>query len=294
MIEKLLGDYSKLIRNALDGYLKSSEDKPYARLIEAMRYSLLAGGKCIRPALVLEFYRQFNDDYEKAIPVACAFEMVHAYSLIHDDLPAMDDDDMRRGKPSCHIAFSEQTALLAGDALQSLAFETALLCDTDSIKPENIIGATLEIARAAGVHGMAGGQMMDLANEGKKIGLDELSFMHGLKTGAMIQGAARAGCVLAGASQREIDAAGRYAAAVGLAFQIVDDILDVTANESELGKPIGSDNINQKSTYVSLLGLKKSKEAAAALTQEAKDAVKGFKYSRTLCELADYLAARRY
>ncbi len=292
MIEKMLEKYSALTESALEEYIAQT-DKPYAELINAMRYSLFAGGKRLRPALLLEFYRQFDDNYEKALPMACAFEMVHTYSLIHDDLPLMDDDDLRRGKPSCHIAYSESTALLAGDALQALAFETALSCDGEYFPQRRITAAARELAHAAGVHGMAGGQMLDLAGEGRALTVDELRLMENLKTGAMITGAARAGCILAGAAAEDIVSAEKYAAAIGLAFQITDDILDVTSNEEELGKPIGSDSANQKSTYVTLLGMDGARAAAAALTGEAKSAAGRFRYGDTLCELAEFIAGRR-
>ncbi len=292
MIEKVLNDYSVMVKKALENY--TAEDKLCPKLMEAMRYSLLAGGKCIRPALVLEFYRQFDENYEKALPIACAFEMIHAYSLIHDDMPIMDNDDMRRGKPACHIAFGEQTALLAGDALQTLAFETALSCDSIYHKPKNIIAAASALAEAAGAHGMAGGQMLDLENEGKSTNIEHLKLIHSLKTGAMIIGAAKAGCLLAGATPEETDAAEEYAKAVGLAYQIVDDILDVTADESALGKPIGSDMENGKQTYVTLLGIEKSKDMVRELSESAKAVAGGFKYGQRLCELVDYLAQRGY
>lgn len=291
-IEKLLSDYSEIVNKSLENY--AAEDKLCPRLTEAMRYSLIAGGKCIRPALVLEFYRQFDENYEKALPLACAFEMIHAYSLIHDDMPVMDNDDMRRGKPACHIAFGEQTALLAGDALQTMAFETALKCDSLYHSPKNIIAAVSVLAEAAGTRGMAGGQMLDLENEGKITDIEHLKLIHSLKTGAMIIGAAKAGCVLAGATPEEIGAAEEYAGAVGLAYQIVDDILDVTAEESALGKPIGSDMENGKQTYVTLLGIEESRNMVKELSEHAKASVCGFKYGQRLCELADYLAQRGY
>ena len=291
-IENLLNGYSSLVKKALENY--TAEDKPCPGLMNAMRYSLISGGKCIRPALVLEFYRQFDENYEKALPLACAFEMIHAYSLIHDDMPIMDNDDMRRGKPACHIAFGEQTAMLAGDALQTLAFETALKSDVLYHNPKNVIAAISVLSEAAGVRGMAGGQMLDLENEGKITNIEHLQLIHSLKTGAMIIGAAKAGCLLAGATPEETDAAEEYASAVGLAYQIVDDILDVTADESKLGKPIGSDRENDKPTYVTLLGIEESKSMVKKLSERAKAAVSGFKYSQSLCELADYLAKRGY
>lgn len=262
-------NYLDEINSALKEYLPTADDV----VSQAMRYSVENGGKRIRPALLLEFCRVCGGDYKKAVPFACALEMIHTYSLIHDDLPCMDNDDFRRGKPSCHIAFGEEYALLAGDALLTLAFETAM---KSNLSAEITIKAAKELAKAAGVMGMVGGQVLDLQNEGKKVGVSDLQKTDELKTGELIRAACVLGCVCAGADDKKIAAAEKYAHDIGIAFQIVDDILDVTSDEETLGKPIGSDEENQKSTYVSLLGIEKSRKTAEELTLNAQKALEAF------------------
>lgn len=262
-------NYLDEINSALKEYLPTADDV----VSQAMRYSVENGGKRIRPALLLEFCRVCGGDYKKAMPFACALEMIHTYSLIHDDLPCMDNDDFRRGKPSCHIAFGEEYALLAGDALLTLAFETAM---KSNLSAEITVKAAKELAKAAGVMGMVGGQVLDLQNEGKKVGIPDLQKTDELKTGELIRAACVLGCVCAGADDKKIAAAEKYAHNIGIAFQIVDDILDVTSDEETLGKPIGSDEENQKSTYVSLLGIEKSRKTAEELTLNAQKALDAF------------------
>lgn len=262
-------NYLDEINSALKEYLPAADDV----VSQAMRYSVENGGKRIRPALLLEFCRVCGGDYKKAMPFACALEMIHTYSLIHDDLPCMDNDDFRRGKPSCHIAFGEEYALLAGDALLTLAFETAM---KSNLSAEITVKAAKELAKAAGVLGMVGGQVLDLQNEGKKVGVSDLQKTDELKTGELIRAACVLGCVCAGADDKKIAAAEKYAHDIGIAFQIVDDILDVTSDEETLGKPIGSDEENQKSTYVSLLGIEKSRKTAEELTLNAQKALDAF------------------
>lgn len=262
-------NYLDEINSALKEYLPAADDV----VSQAMRYSVENGGKRIRPALLLEFCRVCGGDYKKAVPFACALEMIHTYSLIHDDLPCMDNDDFRRGKPSCHIAFGEEYALLAGDALLTLAFETAM---KSNLSAEITVKAAKELAKAAGVMGMVGGQVLDLQNEGKKVGISDLQKTDELKTGELIRAACVLGCVCAGADDKKIAAAEKYAHDIGIAFQIVDDILDVTSDEETLGKPIGSDEENQKSTYVSLLGIEKSRKTAEELTLNAQKALDAF------------------
>lgn len=262
-------NYLDEINSALKEYLPAADDV----VSQAMRYSVENGGKRIRPALLLEFCRVCGGDYKKAVPFACALEMIHTYSLIHDDLPCMDNDDFRRGKPSCHIAFGEEYALLAGDALLTLAFETAM---KSNLSAEITVKAAKELAKAAGVLGMVGGQVLDLQNEGKKVGVSDLQKTDELKTGELIRAACVLGCVCAGADDKKIAAAEKYAHDIGIAFQIVDDILDVTSDEETLGKPIGSDEENQKSTYVSLLGIEKSRKTAEELTLNAQKALDAF------------------
>ena len=262
-------NYLDEINSALKEYLPTADDV----VSQAMRYSVENGVKRIRPALLLEFCRVCGGDYKKAVPFACALEMIHTYSLIHDDLPCMDNDDFRRGKPSCHIAFGEEYALLAGDALLTLAFETAM---KSNLSAEITVKAAKELAKAAGVMGMVGGQVLDLQNEGKKVGVSDLQKTDELKTGELIRAACVLGCVCAGADDKKIAAAEKYAHDIGIAFQIVDDILDVTSDEETLGKPIGSDEENQKSTYVSLLGIEKSRKTAEELTLNAQKALDAF------------------
>ena len=276
-----------MINEALEKYLPEGDDI----VSEAMKYSVRNGGKRIRPMLTLEFCRACGADPEKALPFACAVEMIHTYSLIHDDLPCMDDDDYRRGKPSCHVAFGEANALLAGDALLTLAFETAVKADVAS---ENVVRAVKELSYSAGILGMVGGQVLDLQNENKALTLAELEQIHNLKTGELIRVACVLGCVAAGAGEEKIKSAEAYARGIGLTFQIVDDILDVTSDAETLGKPIGSDAENKKTTYVSLLGIEKSKEVAAELTQKAKEALAVYEENtEALSELADNLLIRK-
>ncbi len=233
---------------------------------EAMKYSLSIGGKRIRPILTLEFARLCGGDVERALPFASALEMIHTYSLIHDDLPCMDDDDMRRGMPSCHIKYGEEYALLAGDGLLTRAF--GLIAESGA-EAACIVKAVSLLSSLAGVNGMIGGQVVDLKNEDRPCTIETLETMDALKTGALIRCAAVLGVVSAGGNTEQYKAAESYAAKIGHAFQIVDDILDVIGDEKELGKPIGSDKESGKSTYVSVLGLDKSMKYAKEITDSA-------------------------
>ena len=221
---------------------------------------------------MLRFCELCGGDVEKTLPLACALEMIHTYSLIHDDLPCMDNDDFRRGKPSCHVQFGYEYALLAGDALLTLAFETALKSE---LPAEITVAATKELAVAAGWAGMVGGQVIDLQNEGQKVSVEDIEKMDALKTGELIRVACVLGCMAAGRDDK-VPFATEYARCVGLAFQVVDDILDVTSDTETLGKPVGSDDENEKCTYVSLLGLDRSREIVSELTLKAKQALDGF------------------
>jgi len=261
-------------------------------MYEAMRYSLLAGGKRLRPALMMEFCRVCGGSIEDALPFACALEMIHTYSLIHDDLPCMDNDDLRRGRPTSHKVYGEAFAVLAGDALLNRAFETMLDPALIRIPADRALRASFELASCAGVNGMIGGQTVDVGNDGKMAGLDELEAMISMKTGALIRAAAKAGCIIAGADEKQTAAAVTYADCVGLAFQIADDILDIEGDEQKLGKPIGSDKEQGKTTFPEILGISVCKERIASLTQEAKSAVSCFADSVFLSELADLLANR--
>ena len=281
------------IENALKQYLPQKKDLRN-NLFESMEYSLMAGGKRIRPQLVLEFCRICGGSSEKAMPFACAIEMVHSYSLIHDDLPCMDDDDLRRGKPTNHKVYGEATALLAGDALLTLAFETMLSPESiRAVGADRAARAAGELARAAGAHGMVGGQMIDLESEDKQVSLEVLQKMDEGKTGALILAACRMGCILAGAGEEQMQAADVYAKSIGLAFQIEDDLLDVTGDAALLGKNTGMDSERGKSTYVSLLGIEKAKETVEQLTQTAVNALSVFgENGKDLADFAVALANR--
>ncbi|MTI14490.1 polyprenyl synthetase family protein [Sansalvadorimonas verongulae] len=232
---------------------------------EAMAYSTLAGGKRVRPMLVRAVCEALGGDGEKALPAACALELVHTYSLIHDDLPAMDDDDLRRGRPTCHKAFDEATAILTGDALLTLAF--AVLADNPTLPADVRIEQTLTLARAAGCNGMIEGQARDMQSTGKTLTLEQLKELHNCKTGALIRAACTLGALAAGATAQQTRILESYAEAIGLAFQVQDDILDVTASTEVLGKTQGADIAQGKNTYVSLLGL----EGAQATALELRD-----------------------
>lgn len=270
-----VNEYAELIEKELSKRLYTVENgQDYVR--DAMSYSLSNGGKRIRPILVLEFCRLCGGNINDAVNFACAVEMIHTYSLIHDDLPCMDNDDFRRGKPSCHKAFGEEYALLAGDGLLTLAFETAVL-DGNSVLPENKIRAVRTLANLAGIAGMVGGQVLDLQAEKTVPDYDKIKTIDSLKTGALIRAAVLLGCYAANVTdENKLKAAEKYARCIGLAFQIVDDILDVTSDTQTLGKPVGSDIKNEKVTYVSLLGIEKSKQTVAQLTNEAVEALDAF------------------
>lgn len=274
MEEKLFSARMTEDKKKIDAYLDScllpAMNARYHQLVESMRYSLTAGGKRLRGILVLEFCRVCGGDAEKALPVACGVEMLHTYSLIHDDLPVMDNDDLRRGKPSNHKVFGECTATLAGDALQALAFETVLGAPLSAARA---LECGRILANAAGHEGICGGQQLDLEWEGKALTEDELNEIHLRKTSALIRAACRMGVAAAGGTQVQGDAAARYADHFGYAFQIRDDMLDVIGDEKTFGKPIGSDREEGKTTFVDLLGLdgcqrlvrEHSEQAAAAL-----------------------------
>ena len=270
---------------ALDGAGRQSE------IVEAMWYSLSAGGKRLRPVLTLEFCRVCGGKEKQALSAACALEMIHTFSLIHDDLPCMDNDDFRRGKPSCHKAFGEAQALLAGDALLNLAYET--VGSDGSIPHERRTALICELSRATGVPGMIGGQVIDTAYKGE---IDEklLLEMYSMKTGALLKAACRMGCIAAGAGEKALEAAGRFAEALGLAFQIIDDILDMTGNEKLLGKPVGSDAEKGKVTYASLCGVENSRKQAEILTDKAYSELDCFEDSGFLKELTLFLLKRDY
>ena len=266
--------------------------EPRADLYDAMRYSLLAGGKRLRPVLLLESCRMCGGDVEGALPFACAVEMLHTYSLIHDDLPAMDNDDLRRGRPTNHKVYGEATAILAGDGLLTAAFETMLEHGGDLPAPR-VLAAAACLGRAAGARGMVGGQALDMAGEGHALALADVEELQRLKTGALIAAAAEMGCILAGGGAEARAAVRRYAEKLGLAFQIRDDMLDVEGDEATLGKPIGSDAENEKTTFVTLKGLEWCQDAVERLTREAQEALDVFQEAGFLCWLAGELVARK-
>ena len=254
----------KLVENYLD---QRTKRKGISKLDEAMLYSLKAGGKRLRPILLMATAEALGVKGYNYLPVACGLEMIHTYSLIHDDLPCMDNDDYRRGKLTNHKVFGEAMAVLAGDGLLTLAFEVML--EQKNVKPEALIETVREMAMCAGNFGMAGGQVLDLEAEHKEISAEELRTLHAAKTGALFIAAVRGGAHLAGANDQELLALTKFADLLGLAFQITDDILDVTGDEKTLGKPVGSDEKNHKTTYVSLYGLAAAQELAKKTVDEA-------------------------
>ena len=291
--KELMNGYISDIENNLRRYTEDkSGNESQQKLTEAMRYSLEAGGKRIRPVLVTEFCRLCGGTPEMSAAPAAAIEMIHTFSLIHDDLPAMDDDDFRRGRPSCHKAFSEATAILAGDALAVLPFQ--IIAD-DSVLDSSIkVRLISDLASATAGAGMIGGQIIDIENE-KRDDVDEenLRYMYSLKTGQLIRTACRMGCIAAGADDEKIRRADSYASKLGLAFQIIDDILDVVSTEEELGKPVGSDAENNKTTFVTVMGIEKAKQEADSLTNEALEILDLFPDSEFLKTLTAELLDRR-
>ena len=283
-------EYKNLVDSKLSEFFNPS-GMSYDGLLESMHYSLTAGGKRIRPTLVLEFCRISDGDVEKALPVACAIEMLHTYSLIHDDLPCMDNDDLRRGKPTNHVVYGECTATLAGDALQAEAFGTIARSE---LPAENKIACVEILADAVGSDGMCAGQYLDMVGESKRLTEEELDDINSRKTGALLIAACRMGVAAAGGSGDMLEAAAHYGACVGAAFQIRDDILDVISTSEELGKPVGSDAQEHKNTYMALLGEERCMEMIEKLTNQAKSALCGaFDDTKFLCDLADSMVTRR-
>jgi len=276
----------------IDKALKTAfrERPPRADLYDAMNYSLLAPGKRLRPILVLESCHACGAARASALPLACAIEMIHTYSLIHDDLPCMDDDDLRRGRPTNHKVYGEATAVLAGDGLLTAAFETALA--SPGVPSDRLLEACRCLAGAAGAAGMVGGQALDMAGEGHALTLSDVEELQALKTGALIQAAVELGCILAGGSPEQRAALCAYAQKLGRAFQIRDDILDVTGTEAELGKPVGSDAKGEKTTFVTLKGLDSCAQLVSKLTAEAVAALAPVQERAFLEELARRLAGR--
>ena len=287
--------YQNRVNAALDKYLPS-EDPPEHNLAEAIRYSVIGGGKRIRPAMVYAAGEAMGVSTDLLDIPACAVEMIHAYSLIHDDLPAMDDDDLRRGRPTCHKAFDEATAMLAGDALQALAYEILAKDDHEELTPEHRIQMLSLLTEASGAHGMAGGQAVDLASVGKQLTLQQLEHMHRLKTGALI----RASILLGGMckqdiSEDELKMLSDYALCIGLSFQIQDDILDVIGDTETLGKPQGSDQEQEKPTFPAILGLEESRQRAIQQHELALKVLEPLdEKADSLRQLSAYIVERQY
>jgi geranylgeranyl diphosphate synthase type II len=292
-LKKYLRTRQKVIDRALDRYLPKTSTKPVT-LHKAMRYSLFAGGKRLRPILCLAAAEACRGNVDTALPLACAVECIHTYSLVHDDLPSMDNDDFRRGRPTCHKVFGDGIAVLAGDALLTIAFE---IVSTAKAAPRYDISILLrEIAVAAGSQKLIAGQVADLEAEGKRVKRNQLRFIHENKTAAMLKTAVRLGAMSANADARKLSAITRFGERLGLAFQVIDDILDVTQTSEILGKSAGKDVAAKKATYPAVIGLEKSRAEARRLTRQAHDALSVFAGSdaEALHALANYLLEREY
>ncbi len=277
----------KLVSDALAAYFAARSG---TALYQAMEYSVVNGGKRIRPFLTLEFCRLFGAPAEAALPYACAIEMVHNFSLIHDDLPCMDNDDLRRGQPTCHKKFGEAQALLAGDALIFSAF--ACMAAAPGQSAGSKVQAVQILSEAAGADGMCEGQMLDMESESRRIPFERLLSLHAHKTGALMRAAAQLGVTAASGDAKALEAAGLYGEKIGLAFQIVDDILDATATTETLGKPAGSDVKNHKTTFLSYMSVKEAEIYAKRVSEEACAAVRGYAGADLLCALPEYLLFR--
>jgi len=293
----------------LPSYLQQCQEKVDARLehwlaeqpsvsnhlAEAMHYAIFNGGKRVRPILVFAAAEALGAEASQAVDAACALEMVHAYSGVHDELPAMDDDDLRRGKPTCHIAFDEATAILAGDSLQCFAFEVLTESDLPAMTDNIKLSMIRTLAKASGTIGMAGGQALDLASEGKQLTLEELETVHRHKTGCLIRASVSMGGMIAQGNKQQMQALDQYADAIGLAFQVQDDILDIISDTETLGKQQGADIALNKATYPNILGLEAAKQLAQDLNQKAQSALASFdKNALPLRALANYIVSRSH
>ena len=283
-----------LVNRALMAYLPQVRG-PAFRVVQAMHYSLFVGGKRLRPILCLAAAEAVGGDAGEALPVACALEMIHTYSLIHDDLPAMDDDDLRRGQPTCHKQFDEATAILAGDGLLTEAFHTLAAAAPRFEGREGLLLEVMELlSKAAGYQGMVGGQMLDLMAEGRQVTLKELETIHRLKTGALLTAALRSGALMGGGNRSEVTLLTGYGEKFGLAFQVTDDLLDVEGEAGEMGKAPGMDAQRQKATYPAVLGLEAAREWARRLVEQAVAELSPFgDRAEPLRQLARYLLVRR-
>ncbi len=283
-------DQLEIYRNAVNSALDKAVPENGEEAVSAMRYSIFAGGKRIRGALVLAFCALFGGKEQAALPFACAIEMIHTYSLIYDDLPCMDNDTLRRGKPTNHVVFGESTALLAGAGLYAKAFEV-VVDSTDLTDSQKLEGISVLLS-ASGLKGIITGQMLDLKN-GPGLSENEVMRIHTLKTGAMIEASAILGCIAANTGRNEKEKAKKYADNIGLAFQIKDDILDVEGSVEEVGKTLGKDKTEMKTTFVDILGVEKSQKQVDSLSEAAKNEIADIKGSEFLCALSDYLADRK-
>ena len=262
------------VNDAIQEFIKGDASQ---RIVEAMTYSVMAGGKRLRPILCMAAADAVGGNWRDALPIGCAIEMIHTYTLIHDDLPAMDDDDLRRGKPTCHVAFDEATALLAGDALLTLAFQVLSSIDSrDHIPASKQLEIIHIVSTAAGHHGMIEGQMRDMASEGIHLNIEALKELHARKTGALIDASVRTGAVLGGGTPNQIESLSSYARCIGLAFQVRDDVLNVEGDPAVMGKAVGTDNSRDKNTFPSLTGLEQSKIYAASLVNNALKEIEEF------------------
>jgi len=292
-----LATYLESKRQIINTHLESclAQATRPGRLMDAISYSLMAGGKRLRPILCIAGAEAVGGEAEAALPAACALEMIHTYSLIHDDLPAMDNDELRRGKPTCHIAFDEATAILAGDALLTMAFEVLSTGNgAHATPPDRWLAVVGRIARAAGSRGMVEGQMRDIAAENTELSLDEMAQLHSLKTGALIQASVCSGALLGGGAPEQITKLDAYARNIGFAFQVKDDVLNVEGDPTLLGKNVGTDELRHKSTYPSIMGLEKSKSFAKELIEAAIAALDIFDHrSDPLRAIATYIIERK-
>jgi len=293
-LKQYISDRCSLVDAALDRYLPPETELP-ASLHSAMRYSIFAGGKRIRPVLLLAACDAVGGSIETAMPAACAMEMIHTYSLIHDDLPAMDDDDLRRGRPTNHKIYGDAVAILAGDALLTEAFVLMSKPAHNAVDPSSMLMIIQEIARCAGSHGMVGGQVVDMESEGKSdIDLATVQYIHTHKTGALMKASVKAGALAGGANPEQLQALTRYGEAIGLAFQIADDILDIEGTTEEIGKDAGSDQARGKATYPAVMGIGDAKRRAAELVEMALESLEGFDTTADpLREIARYIIARK-
>lgn len=293
-LKAYLDEKRVMVEEALGGIFPGPEG-PAADIISAMSYSLFAGGKRLRPILCMAGAEAVGGEAQDVLPVACAIELIHTYSLIHDDLPVMDDDDMRRGKPTNHKVFGEAVALLAGDGLLTKAFHVMTGADfVKRVRPNALLAVIALIAKAAGYEGMVGGQIVDIQSEGKEVDPDVLEFIHTRKTAALISASVVSGAILVGGEDPQVKALASYGQNIGLAFQVSDDILDIEGNSQELGKNVGSDERQGKITYPTLIGLSRSKEIQGELVEQAIESLEPFdRRAEPLRHIAKYIIVRK-